>query len=149
MTFTKEELLGSCVKWAGIHKGITYNISCMIREPSPYLDYDKAWATYVILNPEQHEKYMAIINDAPWNGGQTYYRKHTDEYLGISQDLKLKRDGHYFKIGDDFQHIWDYGMHAVYDLDYMRRHIIEVIDYLEAIGDILGVRPVTLERMMR
>lgn len=128
--FKNEELIGCYVQWAGSHNGIRYLISCGLREPSPYLNYDKAWATYVLLTPEQHERYKDRLNDAPWNCGQTYYRKHSEENLDASPELKAKWDGHWFRMGDDFQHLWDDGRHDLYTIDYMKRHIAEVIDFL-------------------
>lgn len=128
--FENKELLGAHVEWKGEHKGIKYLIGCTIREPSPFMEYNKAWCTYVLLTPEQHEKYKHVLEGAPWNCGQTYYRKHAVEHIGISPDLKAKWDGHWFRMGDDFQHYWDDGKHDLYDLNYMREHVQEVIDYI-------------------
>lgn len=128
--FENSELLGAYVQWKGTHRGIQYLISCGVREPSPYLNYDKAWATYVLLTPDQHDQYKPKLNDAPWNGGQTYYRRHSEEHLDISPYLKAKWDGHWFRMGDDFQHSWDDGRHDYYTLEYMQGHIKEVIDFI-------------------
>lgn len=128
--FTYEELKDARLEWGGTRKDIRYLIACSVREPSDYMNYDKAWCTYVLLSPEQHEKLKPILNDAPWNGGQTYYRKHSMEFMDASPDLKAKWDGHWFRMGDDFQHSWDDGRHDYYDLAYMRNHIEQVIDFL-------------------
>lgn len=127
---TKEELLGARIEWSGQHKGLKYLVSCVTREPSAFMEYDKAWCTYVLLSPEQHEKYKDKLHDAPWNCGQTYYRKHSTEYIDAPPEFKAKWDGHWFRMGDDFQHIWDDGKHDMYNLSYMRRHIEEVIEYI-------------------
>jgi hypothetical protein len=128
--FTNEELLHAHVEWTGEHKGLKYLISCVLREPSSYMGYDKAWCTYVLLTPEQHKKYNLKLNDAPWNCGQTYYRKHSVEHIDVHPELKAKWDGHWYKMGDDFQHLWDDGRHDLYSLRYMHDHIKGVINYI-------------------
>ncbi len=89
-----------------------------------------AWATYVILSEAQHAVYAGRIESAPWNGGQTYYRKVTEEHIGVSHDLAEKWNKPYYKIGDDFQHLWDNERYDRYTRSYMERHIQKVIDYL-------------------
>jgi len=127
--FTDEELLGARIEWPGEHNGIKYLIACTVRTPSPHMEYDKAWATYVLLTEAQHEEFKAKLNDAPWNCGQTYYRKLLEEHIDMSPDLKAKWDGGWYRMGDDFQHLYDDGKYGMYDLRYMKQHIENVIDF--------------------
>jgi len=129
--FTDEELLYARIEWPGEHNGIKYLIACTVRTPSPHMEYAKAWATYILLSEVQHEEFKAKLNDAPWNCGQTYYRKHSEEFLDfdLPLNLKAKWDGGWYRMGDDFQHLSDDGKYDMYDLRYMKQHIENVIDF--------------------
>jgi hypothetical protein len=122
----------TCVKYRGQHREVHWEISCHAfrAEPSSMWDFPCGWATYVVLSPEQHEKFLPRLESAPWNGGQTYYRKEWQEHIGISPELKERWDRPYFKMGDDFMHLWDHERIDLYDREYMERHIKRVIDFL-------------------
>lgn len=120
------------IQWKGTHQGVHYMISehAFRDEPSPFL-LPSIWCTYVLLSEEQHAEVKPRIDDAPWNGGQTYYRKMIDEPMDcIDSDLKARLSKPYYKIGDDFSHIWDDEHYAGYSLPYMEWHIKKVIDFL-------------------
>lgn len=123
------------VTWRGSHRDVRYEIfqhgfvPDEIRATLSEI-YPSIWCTYVVLTEEQHEKFKDRINDAPWNGGQTYYRKHSVEYIDVSPELKRKWDGHYYKIGDDFAHLWDMDQNELFSKSFMENHIKCVIDFL-------------------
>lgn len=124
----------TAITYKGTHKGISYNISNHgFNDRTDFYSQRSHWCTYIILNEELHEKYKSKINDAPWNGGQTYYRKHAEEFLDVPPDLKKKWDDHYYKIGDDFSHLRDMERQDWYDKSFMESHIKRVIDFL--VGD--------------
>jgi hypothetical protein len=90
------------------------------------------WATYIHLNEEMYEKFKPHLDDAPWNGGITYNQRHTHEHLDCPPELKAKWNKPFYKIGDDFSHLWDSerGGWNADDKPAMKAHIIRVIDYL-------------------
>lgn len=93
-------------------------------------DFKAMWATYVYLTEEMHEKFKSRINDAPWNGGQTYYRKETHEHVGADPSWDWAKPSSIYKIGDDFSHLWDESHKGDLSRSYLERHIKAVIDYL-------------------
>jgi hypothetical protein len=116
-----------------MHRDISYEVSAHRFNDKPGLyDFKVSWATYVILTEEMHEKFKVRINDAPWNGGQTYYRKVTEEHVGVSPELAAQWNKPYYKIGDDFTHLWDMerGGWGERDRPHFEHHIKRVIDYL-------------------
>jgi len=119
------------IKYRGRHREIGYEISeSNFTAESDGMLCQTSWCTYIFLSEEDHEKYKNRINDAPWNGGQTYYRRYTEEHIDCSPELKAKWYKPYYKIGDDFQHFWDNEMYECYNKEYMERHIKAVIDFI-------------------
>jgi len=118
--------------YTGKHKGICFEISNF--ESLDNHRFNQSWCSYILLTEELHEKYKQKINDLPWNGGQTYYRKKRDEMV-FDYAVPLDENGEqpqwtrshtYYKIGDDFQHLWDIDREQ--SLESIERHIKEVIE---------------------
>lgn len=130
MKLTIEADFNTCIQTKLQHRGI----NCLIHNanfndtPSQY-DTAQSWCTYVFLTIDQFEKVKSCINDAPWNCGKTYFKKITEEHIDCPPELKEKWNRPYYKIGDDFQHLWDMDRQDMYDLDYMKRHIKRVADF--------------------
>jgi len=125
----------TAVKFRGRHKEVGWEVVChnfRSEDNRSYYDFPCMWATYVFLTEEMHAKLKERINSAPWNGGQTYYRKVTEEHIDVSPELAEKWNLPYYKIGDDFSHLWDMDdrRFEMYDREYMERHIKRVIDHL-------------------
>ena len=119
------------IKYRGRHKDVGYEISeSNFKAESDGMMCQTSWCTYIFLTEEMHEKFKSRINDAPWNCGQTFYRRYMEEHIGCSPELKEKWDRPYYKIGDDFQHLWDNERYEFYNKAYMERHIKGVIDFL-------------------
>lgn len=128
------------ISWRGSHREIGYEICqhhFFIKESLPPEIGDMGlpesiWNTYIHIREDIHEKVKHLINDAPFNGGQTFYRKITEEYIGSNTDFieKMGWNKPHYKIGDDFNHLWDKDDYHQYNLEFMRRHIINVIDFL-------------------
>jgi hypothetical protein len=122
----------SSVRWVGTHRDIRWEVSCHgFQEPEGSWTMRETWCTYVMLSEADHEKFKAKFDRAPWNGGTTYYRRCREEHMdAITPELAEKWNKPWYKIGDDFAHIWDLERADMYDLEYMTRHIQRVIDYL-------------------
>ena len=122
----------TCVMYRGRHREISFEISAhSFKDDLNWSSLPSvSWATYILLSEAQHELFTARIEDAPWNGGQTYYRKITEEHIDVSPELAEKWNRHYYKIGDDFMHFWDMERFDLYSREYLERHIKKVIDYL-------------------
>ncbi len=121
----------TCIKYMGIFREITYEISeHNFNEHSS--STPSIWCTYIILSEEKHEDLKGRLNDAPWNYGQTYYRKEQQQFVDLTEDspLKDKWEKPYYKIGDDFSHLWDMQRYSLYSKEYMETHIKEIIDFL-------------------
>lgn len=94
------------------------------------------WNTYVYMSENNFEKLKDKVNNAPWNGGQTYFKKIQEIYVSppygndIKPDWILRSEKPFYKIGDDFMHSWDMDQQDRYDYDYMLHHIKGVIDFL-------------------
>lgn len=134
--------------WRGEYKNIHYEIC------SHYLDHKEGpwWNTYIVLNTRYNKSYIdylwstktkrykryngkfhvyKIPNDLwdmlSWNGGHTFYEQ------------KKEKDFQSIKIGDDYQHSWDYERGRRHlDEDWMQRRceimIDEFIDIMERQG---------------
>lgn len=128
--------------WKGIHKGINFEICCHMldAEGGPW------WNTYIILNNhcnpkyleylwvdkfEEYERYNGKIvkyqnpkddwECCSWNGGQTFYEQKIDE----NHEFKS------IKIGDDYQHSWDYERSREHlNEDWLMNKCIKMIDEL-------------------
>lgn len=122
------------VKYRGRHRDISWEVQAhnFKTEPRSSLDLPAMWTTYVVLSEEMHDKLKSRINGAPWNGGQTYYRKITEEHVDASAELKKEWGKPHYRVGDDFSHLWDYEnfRYQMYDRRYMEQHIKNVINYL-------------------
>ena len=122
------------VKYRGRHRDIAFEVSAHNFKP----DHDRInefpcmWATYILLTPEQFADWKDKLPSAPWNGGITYERRITEEHYTAPDDIRAKWDKPFYRIGDDFTHLWDIenGMYQCYDRAYMERHIKRVIDWL-------------------
>lgn len=124
----------SSVTYSGRHEGIGWLVTAhnFKDEPRSQFDFRCMWATYIILTEAQYEEVKHRLNDAPWNGGITYNQRHTHEHLDCPAELKAKWDKPFYKIGDDFSHLWDaeQGGWDERDRPHMENHIKRVIDYL-------------------
>jgi hypothetical protein len=121
------------VKITGAHNGIRYEVSAHNFNPEPdSYSFRTMWATYVFLSPEQYELLKNKLDDAPWNGGITLRQKITHEHLDCPEDMKAKWNKPFYKIGDDFSHLWDHerGGWDESDRRYMEGHIKSVIEFL-------------------
>ena len=123
------------VKYKGQHREIHYIISAHAfrdNTKTGFYDMPMTWCTYILLDEGMHEKFKSKIDKAPWNGGQTFYRKITEEHIDCSPELKAKWDQPHYKIGDDFANLWDVENRRfeMYNREYMERHIKRVINYL-------------------
>lgn len=114
-------------RWFHEYRGINIEICCMHREPSPYMEYDKAWTFYLHLAIEQFPEELRPLFHAPqrftdfgtpltnysevplngldWHCDMTWYSKEWNE------DSVFKT----IKAGCDYQHYWDNGRHDLYD----------------------------------
>lgn len=125
------------VKILGIHEGIRYEVSAHNFKDiqNPY-DFRVMWATYLLLNQEQYELYKDRLDALPWNGGITYRRKIVEEHLDAPPEIAEKWNQPYYKIGDDFSHLWDHDYrHNERDRPRFERHIKQVIDALLGKGE--------------
>lgn len=123
--------------WSGRYKDIGYEIV----KWGTYMDGLPHWNSYIYIHDEAlvdrlwqidkktlqiGDKGMvyysphSILEDLPWNCGQTYYHQVVDN------------EGRYIKIGDDYQHYWDEGKRNGYDEKYIEYNIKEVIDALHS-----------------
>lgn len=121
------------VFFRGMHRDVAWEVCqrCFKKEEDiGSFDFAVACATYVILTPELHEKFKSRINDAPWNCGQTYYRKITEDHINAPADLAEKWRRPYYKIGDDFMHLYDHERQDLFYRGYLEKHIKNVIDFL-------------------
>lgn len=122
------------VKYQGRHRDIRYEISAhnFKTEFDRMFEMPCMWATYILLKEKTYEEVKARLHGAPWNGGITYFRKITEEHIDAPEDLRAKWDGSYYRIGDDYSHLWDYEHYRwqLYDREYLERNIKAVIDYL-------------------
>jgi hypothetical protein len=123
------------VKITGTYNGIRYEVCAHNFNPEPdSYQFRTMWATYVLLTVEQFEQFKNKIEDAPSNGGITLRQKITHEHLDCPPELRKKWNKPFYKIGDDFSHLWDHerGGWDEHDRVYMEGHIKEVIDFLSA-----------------
>ena len=134
-----EPLIRSRV-WRGIFKNINFEIC----EHMFYADGGPWWNTYIILNSHYNPNYLEYLwvtdfkeferyngkihkyqepkeewDVLSWNGGQTFYeQKEYGDFKSI-------------KIGDDYQHSWDYEKgRAHLGLDYLTNRCKIMIDEL-------------------
>lgn len=115
----------------GKHRDIGYLISEHgFKAEKPDWGVQSTWCTYIYLTTDLHDKYKDKILDAPWNGQQTYYRLEQQTHIGVYGELGEKWNKPFYKIGDDFAHSWDDERYEFYNLEYMRKHIIAVIDFI-------------------
>ena len=127
----------SSVTFKGIYKSIRYQVTAhnFKDERKSQFDFEAMWATYLMLSEEQYAELKDRLDHAPWNGGITFNQRHTHEHLDCPAELKAKWDKPFYKIGDDFSHLWDserggWGIDARYSMEC---HIKRVIDFL--VGD--------------
>lgn len=117
----------TAVTFKGRHREIPWLVTVhSFKETADFYDHKEMWATYILLSEENHEKYKDRINSLPWHWGQTYYRKHTEEHVNAPTDFAEKWNRPYYKIGDDFCHLYD--NECRYTREDMERHIKRVID---------------------
>lgn len=122
----------SVIAYRGMHNDVAYEIKGFNfndERHSPF-DMKAMWSTYIILTEEMHEKVKYRINGAPWNGGQTFYHKITEEHVDAPAEFKEKWSKPYYKIGDDFSHLWDMDRQDLFYRAFFERHIKAVIEYL-------------------
>lgn len=133
MKITIEADYNTMIQRRGVHNGVIWLIQQhSFRYGNDLYLTPSAWCTYIILTDEMHEEMRSKIEEAPWNGGQTFYKKITEEHINVSSELAEKWNKPYWKIGDDFQHIWDNERYDMYDFSYMESHIKGVINFLTA-----------------
>lgn len=125
----------TAVYYRGIHRDVYFKIVVHNFKPKDhdtFYDFPEMWATYVLLSEEYYEKFGNRVDNAPWNGGITYRKRILEEHMDCSEEMKEKWNKPYYKIGDDFSHLWDHENRAyeLYDRKYMENHIKRVIDYL-------------------
>lgn len=136
--------------WGGVHRGIHFEICKHMfdAEGGPW------WNTYIVLNNHYDKNYLEYLwveefrtytryngkvvkyqdpkndwNYLSWNGGPTFYEQKYDP------EMEFKS----IKIGDDYQHSWDYERgRGFLDLDYMimrcEKMINELIEHMTRQG---------------
>lgn len=133
MTLTVNLAFRDCISYWGEYRDVVYEIKRRGFNPDWQVSgyrYAEIWNTYVLISEEMHDKFKDRINSAPWNYGQTYYRKITEDHVDVSPELREKWSKPYYKIGDDYQHVYDRREFGAYSVEEMRQSIFKVIDYL-------------------
>ena len=137
--------------WTGIHRGINFEICKHMFDAKggPW------WNTYIILNNHYNPNYLKYFwvdefqeytryngkiikyqnpkndwNYLSWNGGQTFYEQKIDDNYEFKS----------IKIGDDYQHSWDYDKGRSHlNEDFMLFRCKKMIDELIELMNTRGI----------